>query len=168
MSELKSAWEVAQERANRLGNLSAQEKEQQERQGYGRIGQALAQKWMDGSQRLDMTAELSRHEEKGREIVKKAVIERLVEAIELTTTQGRKSVRRAVEGISSLRPELQPRAEEMAQLSNVRAELRQLASLKFPNCYFFMISLKMTSFWTSWVPSPRDEPQASIGYLCTG
>jgi hypothetical protein len=116
MSELKSAWEVAQERANRLGKLSAEEKEQQERQGYGQIGQALAQKWMDGSQRLDMTAELGKHEEKGRELIKEAVIERLVEAIELTTAQGTKSVTRAVEGISSLRPELQPRAEEIGQL----------------------------------------------------
>jgi hypothetical protein len=116
MSELKSAREVAQERANRLGNLSAEEKEQQERQGYDEVGQALAQKWMDGSQRLDMTAELGKHEEKAREIIRKALIERLVETIELTTTQGRKNVRRAVEGISSLRPELQPRAEEMGQL----------------------------------------------------
>jgi hypothetical protein len=32
MSELKSAWEVAQERVNRLGKLSSEEKEQQEKQ----------------------------------------------------------------------------------------------------------------------------------------
>jgi hypothetical protein len=116
MSELKSAWEVAQERANRLGKLSAEEKERQERQSYGQIGQALAQKWMDGAQRLDMTAELGKHEEKGRELIKEAAIERLVEAIELTTARGTNSVTRAVEGISSLRPELQPRAEEIGQL----------------------------------------------------
>jgi protein-disulfide isomerase-like protein with CxxC motif len=116
MSELKSAWEVAQERANRLGKLSAEEKERQEREGYRQIGQALAQKWMDGSQRLDIAAELGKHEEKGREIMKKAVIERLAEAIELTTTQNINSVKRAVEAIISLKPELRPRAEEMGQL----------------------------------------------------
>jgi hypothetical protein len=116
MSELKSAWEVAQERANRLGKLSVQEKEQQERQRYRQVGQVLAQKLMDGSQRLDVTAELSKHEEKGREIIKQSIIEHLVEAIEFTTTQAISSVKRIIEAISSLKPELQPKAEEMGQL----------------------------------------------------
>jgi hypothetical protein len=116
MSELKSAWEVAQERANRLGKLSAQEKEQQERQRYRQIGQALAQKLMDGSQRLDVSAELNQHEEEEREIIRQAVIEHLVEAIEFTATKGVDSVKRVIEAISSLKPELQPRAEEIGQL----------------------------------------------------
>ncbi len=116
MSELKSAWEIAQERANRLGKLSAEEKEQQERQGYRQIGQALAQKWLDSSQQLDMTAELNKHEEKEREIIKQAIIEHLVEAIEFTTTQGINSVKRVIEALISLGPELQPKAEEIGQL----------------------------------------------------
>jgi hypothetical protein len=116
MSELKSAWEVAQERANRLGKLSAAEKEQQERQGYRQVGQVLAQKWLDSSQRLDLTAELDKHEEKGREIIKQAIIEQLTEPIEFTTTQGISTVKRVIEAISSLKPELQPKAEEMGQL----------------------------------------------------
>lgn len=116
MGELKSAWEIAQERANRLGKLSAEEKEQQERQGYRQIGQALAQKWLDCSQPLDITTELNKHEEKEREIIKQAIIERLVEAIEFTTTQGMNSVKRVVAAISSLGSELQPKAEEISQL----------------------------------------------------
>jgi hypothetical protein len=116
MGELKSAWEIAQERANRLGKLSAKEKEQQERQGYCQIGQVLAQKWLDSSQKLDMTAELNKHEEKGRDIIKQATIEHLAEAIELTTTRGINSVKRVIEAISSLGPELQPKAEEIGQL----------------------------------------------------
>jgi len=116
MSELKSAWEVAQERANRLGKLSADEKEQQERQRYRQVGQVLAQKWIDSSQRLDVTAELSKHEEKGREIIKQAIIEHLMEAIEFADTRVMSSVKRVIEAISSLKPELGPRAEEMSQL----------------------------------------------------
>jgi hypothetical protein len=116
MGEIKSAWEIAQEKANRLGKLSAEEKEQQERQRYRQIGQVLAQKWLDSSQRLDMAAELNKHEEKEREIIKQAVIERLVETIEFTTTRGISSAQRVVEAISSLGPELQPRAEEISQL----------------------------------------------------
>ena len=40
MGELKSAWEIAQEKANKLGKLSDEEKEQQTRQRYRQIGQA--------------------------------------------------------------------------------------------------------------------------------
>ena len=76
----------------------------------------LAQKWMDGSQKLDMTAELSKHEEKGREIIKQAIIEHLVETIGFANTQAIDSVKRVVEAISSLKPELQSKAEEMGQL----------------------------------------------------
>jgi hypothetical protein len=116
MTEMKSAWELAQERANRLGKLSAQEKEEQDRQTYRQIGQALAQKLLDGSQRLDVAAELSRHEEKGREIIKQAAIEHLVEAIELTAAKSVDSVKGIVGAITSLKPELEPRAEEIGQL----------------------------------------------------
>jgi hypothetical protein len=116
MSELKSAWEVAQERANRLGKLSAEEKEQQERQKSGQIGQALAQKWLDSSRQLDMTAELNKHEEKERNIIKQALIEHLVQAIDFTTTQSINSLKRIVEAISRLKPELQPKAEAIGQL----------------------------------------------------
>jgi hypothetical protein len=125
MGELKSAREIAQERANRLGKLSAEEQEQQERQGYRQIGQALAQKWLDSSQRLDMTAELHKHEEKEREIIKQAVIEHLAEAIEFTTTQGINSVERVIEAVSSLKPELQPKAEEIDQLVQEYEEAKQ-------------------------------------------
>ena len=116
MSELKSAWEIAQEKANRLGKLSAEEKEQQTRQRHRQIGQVLAQKWLDSAQQLDMTAELNKHGENEREIIKQALIEHLVEAIEFTTTRRINSVKRVIEAISSLMPELQPKAEEIAQL----------------------------------------------------
>jgi hypothetical protein len=125
MGELKSAWEIAQEKANRLGKLSAEEKEQQERQRYRQIGQVLAQKWLDGSQQPNMTAELNKHEEKEREIIRQAVIEQLVEAIEFTTTQGINSVKRVIAAISSLGPELQPRAEEIGQLVQEYEEAEQ-------------------------------------------
>jgi len=116
MGELKSAWEIAQEKANRLGTLSAEEKEQQARQRYRQIGQALAQKWLDSSRQSNMTAELNKHEEEEREIIKQAVIEHLIEAIEFTTTRSINSVKRVIEAISSLGPELQPKAEEIGQL----------------------------------------------------
>jgi hypothetical protein len=116
MSELKSAWEVAQERANRLGMLSAQEKEQQKSQRYRQVGQALAQKWLDSSQQLDVAAELNKHEEKERELIEQAVIEHLADAIEFRGAQTIYKVKGIIEAISSLKPELQSKAEEVGQL----------------------------------------------------
>ena len=116
MDELKSAWEIAQERANRLGKLSVEEKKQQERQRYRQIGQVLAQKWLDRSQELDMTAELKKHGEEDRDMVKQAVIEHLVEAVDLAVAQTMDGVKRAIEGISSLGPELQPEVEKLGEL----------------------------------------------------
>jgi hypothetical protein len=72
-----------------------------------------------------MTAELNKHEEKERNIIKQAIIEHLIEAIEFTTTQGMSSVKRVVEAVSSLRPELQPKAEEISQLVQEYEEAEQ-------------------------------------------
>jgi hypothetical protein len=116
MGELKSAWEIAQERANRLGKLSAEEEEQQARQRYHQIGQVVAQKWLDSSQQLDITAELNKHKEEERNIIKQAIIEHLVEAIEFTATEGMNRMKKVIEGISSLGPELQPKAKEIGEL----------------------------------------------------
>ena len=125
MGELKSAWEIAQEKANRLGKLSTEEREQQARQRQRKIGHALAQKWLDSSQTLDMIAELNKHEERERGTIKRAVIEHLVEAIEFTAPQGINSVKKIIEVISSLEPELQPKAEEMGHLVQEYEEAEQ-------------------------------------------
>ena len=116
MSELKSAWEIAQEKANRLGKLSAEEKEQQERQRYRQIGQALARKWLDSSRRPNIAQELDRYEERERGVIKQALIEHLAEVIEFTNTQGIDSTKKVIEALSGLVPELQPKAEEISEL----------------------------------------------------
>jgi hypothetical protein len=117
MGELKSAWEVAQERANRLGKLSAEEKEQQERHGYRQIGQALAQKWLDSPNGPDMTMELSKYEKSETGVIKQSMIERLAEAVELQTARGTNRVQKVLEAITTLKPELQPEVEEIGRLA---------------------------------------------------
>jgi len=72
-----------------------------------------------------MTAELNKHREKEREIIKQAVIEHLVEAIEFTTTRGINSVKNVIEAIGSLGPEFQPKAEEIGQLVQEYEEAEQ-------------------------------------------
>jgi hypothetical protein len=117
VSELRSAWEIAQERANRLGKLSAEEKEQHEIQACRQAGRAMGQKWLDNPQHLDLTAELDKHEEKEREAIRQAAVEHLVEAIDLSTAEGINSLENIIEGLISLRPELEPQAEEIGRLA---------------------------------------------------
>jgi len=126
MGELKSAWEIAQERANRLGKLSAEEKAQQERQEYRQRGKALAQKWLDGSQQLDIATELNKHEGEKRDIIKRAAIEHLLGAIELTTAQGRDSVK--AEEMGRLVQEYEEAEQKMRQEleSNYRETMHRL------------------------------------------
>ncbi len=116
MDELKSAREIAEERAGRLGRLSAEEREEQERQRYNQIGQMLAQRWLDSARRMDLSAELGKQSEEDRHMVKQAVIERLGEAIDLTAGGSTGAANRAIQGISSAAPELQPKAEELSAL----------------------------------------------------
>jgi hypothetical protein len=135
MSEIKSAWEIAQEKADRLGKLSVEEKEQQERQRHRQIGQALAQKWLDSSRRLNMTEELNKYEEKEREIIKQALIEHLVEAIELTTTQGMSRTKKVIGALSGLGPELQSKAEEISHLVQEYEDAKQKMRQELESSY---------------------------------
>ena len=116
MDEMKSAWEIAQQRVERLGKLSSEEREQQERERYRQIGQALAQKWLDSPRRPDITADLGEQEAKGRDIIRRAAVAHLAESIDLTGAGAADSARRAIDVISSLAPELQPRTDELAGL----------------------------------------------------
>src|SRR4030042_2212146 len=174
MGELKSAWEVAQERANRLGKLSAEEKEQQQKQGYRQIGQALAQKWMDSSQRLDVTAELGKYEEKDRDVIKQAMIEQLIGVFGFANIRDIDNMKWVIKAISSLRPELQPWAEEMGQLvqeyelaeQKMRQELEgsyraTLHQLRITGTAVDVINIETNSQWQQarqglvCAPSPR-------------
>lgn len=135
MDELKSAWEIAQERVTRLGRLSAEEQQQQERDRCRQTGRALAGKWLDGPDRLDLPAELGRHGEDNRAMVKQALIEHLVEVIEPAPPRSVDRVARAIAGIESLAPELQPQVEEMRKLLHEYAGAEQKARQELESTY---------------------------------
>ncbi len=116
MDELKSAWEIAEQRASRLGRLSAEEQQQQESDRCRQIGRALAGKWLDGSEKLNLPAEIGRHSPEEQAMAKQAAVEHLAEAIEPPATVSIDRVTRAVDGIESLAPELQPQVDEMRKL----------------------------------------------------
>lgn len=116
MGELKSAWEIAQERAQRLGKLSDEEREQQERERCGQIGQALAQRWLDAVEKIDIPAELNKYQGKDRVLIRRAFIEHLVQAIGLGSDQRLEKAKGVTKVVAELEPELQSKVGEIAQL----------------------------------------------------
>jgi len=83
MSDLKSAWEIAQEKADRLGSLSAEELQQQREEASRQAGTGIAQRYLNSPRTVDLRAELGKHAEEERALVKGAVVKRLVEALDL-------------------------------------------------------------------------------------
>ena len=130
MGELKSAWEIAQEKANRLGKLSAEEEEQQRQQKYRQVGQALAQRYLDNPETLSLTTELNKRPEEEQELVKKAILSHLIQAIDLKGRSGttldparysrsgedKPRLEKISQEIVSLEPKSQPIIEEITKL----------------------------------------------------
>ena len=83
MSDLKSAWEIAQEKADRLGKLSAEELRQQREEACRESGTGIAQRYLDSPQTVNLGAEIGKHGGQERALVRGAVVKHLVEALEL-------------------------------------------------------------------------------------
>jgi hypothetical protein len=127
MAELKSAWEIAQEKADKLGNLSAEELRQQGEEKCRQIGEAIAQRYLDNVEPLDLGIELDKHLEEERELIKRAVASRLIRAMDLrffaalrmTGNEGFRmtdKLEKTIQGIASLEPQSRAITERLRQL----------------------------------------------------
>jgi len=82
MGKLKSAWEIAQEKADRLGKLSPAEMQRQREQECRQIGRAIAQRYLDSPEPLPLAIELNKYQEK-KDLVRQATLTHLIQAIDL-------------------------------------------------------------------------------------
>jgi hypothetical protein len=85
MGDLKSAWEIAQEKAARLGRLSAEELQQQKEEACRESGRGIAQRYLDSPETVDLAAEIGKHPEEEQPLARGAVVKRLIEALELVS-----------------------------------------------------------------------------------
>ncbi len=127
MDELKSAWEIAQERAGRLGDLSAEEQKEQQRQRCHQVGQVLAGRWLDGSEKTDLASELGKHGEEDTAMVRESIIQHLVQVVEPAAVGSIDRVTTAIEGISRLAPELETGVDEARKLLHEYQEAERKA-----------------------------------------
>ena len=86
MGEIKSAWEIAQEKADKLGELSPEEKKRQKEDRCRLIGKSLAEKYLSQHDIRLLEAELSKHSAHDKDAIRQAAIHRLIESIDLRYT----------------------------------------------------------------------------------
>ncbi|MFQ5924869.1 MAG: hypothetical protein ACE5IE_02600 [Dehalococcoidia bacterium] len=100
MGEIKSAFEKALERAERIGKLSPEEMRGRQEEEYATIGRALADRYLRHGYGEILGEEANKYSGEERDIVTRAALSRLVEAMELGNYE---ITQRAMEGIPVLR-----------------------------------------------------------------
>jgi hypothetical protein len=115
MGEMKTAWEIAQAKAARLGKLSAEEQRQQKEKESREIGTAIAQRYLSHWNPEDMQAELSRYSTEEKTMITKTILSELAETIDL---RSQNMFERTVEGILRLKPEAQGTIDRIRELSS--------------------------------------------------
>jgi hypothetical protein len=117
MAELKSAWEIAQEKADKLGKLSAEEQRQQMEQRCQQTGRAMAQRYLGNWEQQRLAIELSSRPEEEQKLITQAIIAHLSEALSLRTASPQDTrLEKILQGIATVKPELQPTTSQISLL----------------------------------------------------
>lgn len=98
--EIKSAWEIAMEKVEKLGKFSPEELKKKNEEKFAQIGQVLADKYLGGLDLWQLEIELDKYGIDERALLKEAVASKLAQAIELENYERLSSV---IDGISYLK-----------------------------------------------------------------
>ncbi len=123
MGELKSAWEIAQEKARKLGELSAEEQRQQVEERCHQIARAIIQRHFD-QEGLDIATEIDNYPEGEKELIKPAILSYLTQDIDLRSHH---RLERIAQGITKIEPGLQPITEQIVELAQEYAQAERKA-----------------------------------------
>jgi len=97
--ELKSAFDIAMERAQKLGDMSAQERQRSKEEEFRAIGEALGKRYLDGLPIRDVEIELRRYEE-NRRIVIRHLLSFLLNTLDTGNSEGAENILAAVQHYS--------------------------------------------------------------------
>lgn len=86
MDKIKSSWEIAQEKAEKLGKLSSEEKRKQQQDKYHTVGKSLANKYVSGETLRHIEGELNKYGDEDRSVIKHAVLGHLIDLIDLNNS----------------------------------------------------------------------------------
>lgn len=121
MGEIKSAFEKALEKAERLEKLSPEEMRERKEEEYAPIGRALADRYLKHGYGEILGEEANEYSGEERDIVARAALSRLVEAMELGNYE---ITQRAMEGILALKGK-EKVGEVKAQMKSLFDEYKQ-------------------------------------------
>jgi hypothetical protein len=96
MGDIKSAWEIAHEKADKLGGLSPEERKKQKEERYSQVGKALADKYLERENTRYLEAELKKYDGPDRELITRAMLERLSEGIDFRHSQALEKVKEGI------------------------------------------------------------------------
>ena len=83
MPDIKSAWEIAQEKASKLGELSVEEREEQRQHKCRELGEALADKYLSSYDVEVIKDKLSKHDTSDKDLISRVAVNRLSRSIDL-------------------------------------------------------------------------------------
>jgi hypothetical protein len=96
MGDIKSAWEIAHEKADKLGGLSPEEKKRQKEERYIQLGKALADKYVERENTRYLEAELKKYDGPDRELITRATLERLSDRIDFRHSQALEKIKEGI------------------------------------------------------------------------
>ncbi|MEE8470617.1 MAG: hypothetical protein V3S51_04735 [Dehalococcoidia bacterium] len=98
--EIKSALDIAMEKAQRLGSLSSEESRRLKEDELAKAGEALAKRYQGGLPLRDIEAQLGKSKEEDRAAVVRYMLAILVDAIDIKQVEGSEKVLVAVQHFS--------------------------------------------------------------------
>ena len=128
MGEIKSAWELAMEKVDKMGKLSPEELQQQKEDRCRSIGRGLAEKYLSGSSLRDLKLDLDRHKGEEGELVRAALASKLIDAIEPGDAERLAKVVEAISGLKLKSEDGLPAAR--SEIEGLVAEYREAEQKK--------------------------------------
>jgi len=98
--KIKSALEIALEKAEKLGALSEEERQRLKDEELVAAGEALAKRYLDGLPLRDIEVELGRRREGDRQGISRNLLSRLVDKIDMEHTAGNERILAAIQHLS--------------------------------------------------------------------
>jgi hypothetical protein len=83
MGDIRSSWEIALEKADRLGGLSSEERTRQKEEQYRSAVVMLVHQYLDNKDIRPVKKELDKYTDKDRELLERLLLDELINAIDL-------------------------------------------------------------------------------------
>ena len=99
-NNIRSALEIALERAQKLGALSAEEKQILKDEEFAAAGEALAERYLNGLPLRDIEVELGRRSGENRRAISRYLLLHLVDAIDIKHVAADETILVAIEHVS--------------------------------------------------------------------